>query len=451
MIVQLFHEGLLARGQVLEWLLSQAGTMHLGQLPFVVHICQLLLRPFSDSFRYGLSLNEILLDRLQECKSSAVPAPIIESVLQDCLCEMFTAAPRSFVSPKLWLSHRDILQTTLAGNASVPADSVANITSRMDNLLLATESSEGTSSQSRQIAQLISYLDEIGFPTDTANVMQQLKAAPGTTTLKLRMLLTWATTKERRGAYRKHAAAYIWKTWSDASELIGLNTTQVVVDWVDHLAETAPVDHSDVVTLVALLQSRGLFSYEGYFEHMTGRGLFSSVAATSNQSNKTAELHQELLRSLPVASTAPSFTTRRRVLLKIPISAAEESNARLSALRFVMIRALPSLPQVDNEDVSPSVQQEAQHAAFEQLAALPTRAEKERFINLWLSQAVTSLQSVLPSFARSIPLLILTPYFDRPSKVTGLEVSFLGLVLLKLDTPAHALEVRAEHPLMHEE
>lgn len=392
---------------MLDWLLDQVRTVHLGQLPFVLHLSLRLMHHFTSSFRLSIRMVEALLVRLQECKAETAPAPSLEQSLQGALCHIFATNPRSFVAPKLWIQHRQLVQDTLQNSIDLDKSLIADITQRVDNMLIVSESHDGSSNQTKQAAHIISILDEIGFPTDMADTLERLRAAAGSMVLKLRLTLTWATTYERRGAYRRHAAAYLWKAMDAAGNLSKLDGTQICVDWIDSLSASSPVvSDRDVLRMLALLQSSGLFDYTQYFQHMTGRGSFklssSKDAGDIYPTPVSTELHQLLLRSLPLPSAAPpSLSTQRRVLLQLPPETARESSQRLSHLRKTMITALPCLSSseepADHEAVA-----SARKDSLRLLKELPTCEETENFVHMWLHQTVISLECVSNHSSRNV-------------------------------------------------
>ncbi|KAL8280716.1 hypothetical protein RQP46_007039 [Phenoliferia psychrophenolica] len=340
----LYEEHLVDRDSFLRFIIQQAETSHIGQLPFVLFLAEEYTAEFLLSEPLSARLVSACLDRLKDIPADATSAVLDETAhaLRSLIRSFFISLPDAFVASPLWTAHSKQLEGILLTPDLEPTLAETIKADLADLSARAEASSEGTydaDSLEPDELEMIQILDDIAFPSDLSAVHKSLfhkrrRRLP--LAAELSLLFTWATTSDRTGAHRPYAVAALVAMERDhVAGRSKLDAEAAFIGWIDR--GLAPWDSAAVAGLLAELVRVGVVSYSLYLQRMIARG-------ETEQGHETPSLHLQLLRTVALYGEAGNPLAKRRIALRAGASARADSKRLVDAAEREFDKLVPLVP-----------------------------------------------------------------------------------------------------------
>ncbi|KAF9070892.1 hypothetical protein BDP27DRAFT_1419656 [Rhodocollybia butyracea] len=451
-LLRLFYsEGLIDKQTFFSWLVNQMFSCNLAQVGFVSRLadeyfdgmieCRPLTRPFTEGS----------LCKLSEINTSAAKVYLADTeyLIKFLLQRVCLVLPDTFVSPKMWITHFDIICEVLTRSSNnFPDGSVEQAASssifniiyrnfldikrRVEAMLFRNLPSLSTSPHLGSAVHDVELLNSISADTDVLNLPFFPSSSENLFGIseKLDALLTWSVTPLQYGDHRAFVAVTLIQQWrTKAGDRANRRDASPPDEFLqDQLFEW--LDSSDVsgetanIAAVALLYGRlvkhELFSYASYIQRLIARG---EPGLSFNEDIESR--HRSYLRWIPLYNTTPSLTSQRKVVLYGVRARKTPEDVNEREIRKE-IRAV--LPELFGGTVELELPSPASLLKSCQLLLQSPRYEQVRTFGTWLMPVLqkaivqqefdVSHSGILKSYGVAVELMTQTDCFDAMLDLT---------------------------------
>jgi mediator of RNA polymerase II transcription subunit 12, fungi type len=284
----------------------------------------------------------------------------------------------SFVAPKVWAKHRDVIMNELGSDDNLSMSILAALDRR--NSRLNGRGAKKILTARRLLLQLLDATLSGWLTNETARQCWDIdedKAMLSRTTLE------WSSSSFRPGNAKIYVAVRIMRSWSK----LGLDVTGVILDFLDSAVCSSGRRNSAFYHLVSELARSEHFSTPRYLRWLIARGgLYDATDAAPDGPCAT-----RLLAELPTHNLSESISELRATLLGRAGFLVEEEEDRASDFIAFMDRNLPGMQASIDDEL------EIQSCSIN-LASLSSEASRttKSELGLWLRQKVR-LQMLQPT------------------------------------------------------
>ncbi|KAJ2931312.1 hypothetical protein H1R20_g5848, partial [Candolleomyces eurysporus] len=337
-----YHEGLVDRKSFLVWLTLQMKTCSLAQAGFVTRLVDEYLDDIFNILALAKLLVEASLHKLSEISTTSAHETLIntEALLKSVLQRLFLAIPDAYISPRLWIQHNSLIESTLTPDFAQRGNildryldknlrelretgrrTLADIRRRNEALSFRDPPARVSAKLSAAVSN-VKLLNSISSDTDISSLslFEQDNRDSMALAEKLDMLLTWSVTPLQYGDHRPIAAVTLIRNWRDkacerATRRGHTSPENFLQDqlfaWLDNSEVAGELGN---IRSVALLYGRlvkyDLFSYPNYIQRLVARGETGLACSEAHLSR-----HHHFLRWIPLFNSTPSLINQRKLAL----------------------------------------------------------------------------------------------------------------------------------------
>ncbi|KAF8160920.1 hypothetical protein B0H34DRAFT_795767 [Crassisporium funariophilum] len=335
-----YAEDLVDHRTFLTWLVQQMISCNLAQAGFLTRLIDEYLDDITVSRALSRPLAEACLSKLLEIRTTSAYEFLrdTEELLKILLQRLCLALPDAFVSPRMWTTYSNLLESVMSEVAMrVTNDRCIEINTRdlrrrlHENLSDIARRNEAmlfrgpiavVSARLGTAVTDVKLLNSISSDTDMATITyfhQDINNSLGFKE-KLDLLLSWSVTSLQYGDHRPFAAATLIRAWRDracdrASRRDVATPNEFLQDQLFDWLDTSEVagDASnirDVALLYGKLVKHEVFSYASYIQRLIARGETGLSYAES-----TGSRHRLFLSWVPLSNSTLSLANQRKVTL----------------------------------------------------------------------------------------------------------------------------------------
>jgi mediator of RNA polymerase II transcription subunit 12 len=288
----------------------------------------------------------------------------------------------SFVGPKVWAKHRDVIMNDL----DLDDERFMSILAALDlrNSRLNASGTEKTLTARRR---LLHVLDGTSIRPLTNETARQCWEIDEDKAILFRTILEWSSSYYRPGNAKIYVAARIMRSWIK----FGADITDAVLDFLDCAVCNSGRQNYAFYHLVSELARSEHFSTPRYLQWLIARGgLYNAKDVASDGPCAT-----RLLAELPTNNLSESIAELRATLLSRAGFLVEEEEDQTNDLMTFMNQNLPGM-QATVDDKLESQSLDVNLASISSEASRTTKSE----LGLWLRQKVRlqMAQPTIPPF-----------------------------------------------------
>ena len=298
--------------------------------------------------------------------------------LQALLKGIITSNSDSFVAPKVWAKHRDVIMSNLGSDDERFMSILAALDRR--NSRLDTPGIEKALTPRQCLLQL---LDSTLLLPLTTEMAQQCWEIDIDKSMLFHTILEWSSSSYRPGTAKIYVAARIMRSWSK----FGADITGAILDFLDSAVCSSARQNSAFYHLVSELARSEHFSTPRYLQWLIARGgLYDTTDVAPDGPCAT-----RLLAELPIHNLSESMSELRATLLSRAEFFVAQEKDRARELMAFMDRNLPGMQA--NVDVE--LESQSFGVDLPSLSSETSRTIKSE-LGLWLRKKV-ALQMVQPT------------------------------------------------------
>lgn len=300
--------------------------------------------------------------------------------LKVLLKDLMSSNIQSFISPKMWKTHRDVLMTNL-GSKDSRLDAVLSIIDRRNNRFIQAGNLKEPSPRRR----LIALLDRSLFHPFSSDLLRLCWEVDEDKDLLVSTVLEWAASCHRPGHVKVYVAARLIRFWSK----MGPDVTGSIFKFLDSATCQSSRRKSAFYHVVSELARSEHFSTPRYLQWLIARGgIYNS-----------AELHVDgpastrLLAELPLTNVSEGVIDLRTALLGRADLSIDDEEDQIQDCMVFMNRNLPGMQTRVDVGLEP-----IEYSTTSGLSELPSDLSRtiRSELGLWLRQKV-KLQMVQPT------------------------------------------------------
>ncbi|PMD54318.1 RNA polymeras-like protein II mediator complex component Srb8 [Hyaloscypha bicolor E] len=379
-----YAEYLLDREHYMDWLVTSLENSPQAKLPMWLLITQVYWKDLLKYRKYGRRLSAALLSQLARTLNHLdrdILAPLSDR-LRVLLKGIVISNSESFVGPKVWAKHRDVIMSDL----DLDDERFMSILAALDlrNSRLNASGTEKTLTARRR---LLYVLDGTLIRPLTNETARQCWEIDEDKAMLSRTILEWSSSSYRPGNAKIYVAARIMRSWIK----FGADVTSAVLDFLDSAVCNSGRRNSAFYHLVSELARSEHFSTPRYLEWLIARGgLYNAKDVASDGPCAT-----RLLAELPTNNLSESIAELRATLLSRAGFLVEEEEDQTNDLMTFMNQNLPGM-QATVDDKLESQSLDVNLASISSEASRTTKSE----LGLWLRQKVRlqMAQPTIPPF-----------------------------------------------------
>jgi len=284
----------------------------------------------------------------------------------------------SFVIPKVWTRHRDVIMSDLGTDDERFVSILAALDRR--NSRLNVSSTEKALTARRRLIQL---LDTTLLGPLTNEIALQCWDMDDDKSMLFRTILEWSSSSYRPGNAKIYVAARIMRSWGK----FGADITGAILDFLDSALCSSGRQNSAFYHLVSELARSDHFSTPKYLEWLIARGgLFDATDVAPDGPCAT-----RLLAEIPTHNLSESIAELRGTLLSRAGFLVDEEEDRVREFMAFMNRNLPGMQATVDVELEP----QSFGVDLVSLSSQASRTTKSK-LGLWLRRKV-GLQMVQPT------------------------------------------------------
>ena len=307
---------------------------------------------------------------------------------------ILVSSPANFISPKIWVKHRDRLESILEGDARYMS-TFSSVDKRNSQLLIHEGAEKLPSSRRLLIDRLDGTLSK-PFPNGFAKGCWGLDEDKQ---LLAQTLLEWATSSHRPGIGKVYVATRMLRQWSK----YGAAVTNAILIFLDSKVCERGRDRAAFYHLVSELARSEHFSSPIYLQWLIARG----GLYCKEDLDRDGPCATRLLAELPTHNLTESMIALRISLLHRVGFTVEDEDQQTQAHEAFLVKSLPGMQS--NEDMEMDMYQGMTGNDADITWDLSRTVKSD--MGLWLRQWVR-LQVLQP------PILQLEDWDDLPSKAS---------------------------------
>lgn len=311
LLAHLFHEDLLDRQLVLKWSLRFFQQSKPEELPVALVYIKMLWSYLSTSRVLSQTLARGLLNQYSALTSSKgldpdTFSPIIEKV-SECMKQLFTTRPDSFVIPEHWRALGPVLSEAIKADSSpVIEESLQNIRVRNESLIVSDASV--VRSQRNHRARFVKQLDNLKAPFNFHSFSKSIRTLGLKEDETLQILFNWATSVNRAHEDKIYLCLALCRYWRDE---FNWDISASFQYFLVHIQDFSSFAMKELFDLVTEFLEYDLLLLESYF-----RGLISSGLLFVKRLRHSSEGHIALLSNLPLSKYPTEFKNQQAMLLR---------------------------------------------------------------------------------------------------------------------------------------
>jgi mediator of RNA polymerase II transcription subunit 12 len=245
--------------------------------------------------------------------------------------------PDSFVNPKVWVKHRNIIMNGL-GLDDERFVSIITTLDRRNSRLEATGTEKTLSARRR----LLHILDATFIRPLTNETAQQCWEVDEDKAMLFRTILEWSSSSYRPGHAKIYVAARIIRTWAN----FGADVTGAILDFIDSSVCESGRNRPAFFHLISELARSEHFSTPRYIQWLIARGGLYDITDVAPD----GPCATRLLAELPTHNLSESISELRDTLLSRAGFLIDDEEDQVSDLMSFINQSLPGMQaNVDDE------------------------------------------------------------------------------------------------------
>ncbi|THV06762.1 hypothetical protein K435DRAFT_711026 [Dendrothele bispora CBS 962.96] len=447
-----YSEGLINKKAFFVWIVNQMHSCNLAQAGFLTRLADEYFDGMIGSRPLTRTFAEASLTKLSEIRTTSAREYLFdtEGLLKILLQRICIALPDTYVSPRLWMSHSELLLDVLTRH-SMPIDegerdaqsisqvlreNFSDIKKRNETMLfrnlpsLVSVRLGSAVSDVELLNSISSEIDVVNLPFFPAS-LEDWSGIPE----KLDTLLTWSVTPVQFGDHRPFAAGTLIRAWrSRAGDRANRRDItppdeflqDKLFEWLDSSSVAAePESIRAVAMLYGKLVKHELFSPARYIQRLIARG----ELGLSFDEEKGSR-HRNFLRWIPLHESTTSLINQRKITLYGVQARETPEDLNERNIRKELRAVLPELFGGDTSSSLPSITSLQDDC---KLLLKATRYEQIRIFHGWLMPVFyktvaskgsnANYSSILRSYCLIIELMAQTKCFHA---ILDLTVYILG-------------------------